>query len=300
MSVTNDELHEMGARNTICEAVLNVRDALKVAYPHATFYIVASDTHPDPMTGKPRKFQIATKEGAQKDVSIETTNIAASTPWLKDTCSEAFLNMITSYGPDDIATAAGAALHDAAIDYGKSIGLDIRGFQYCRDHPRWKGKLDATADKTIHQIGQKVTPMELEQHITQVRQELKRLEAMRNPATLQRMMADEVKRLKRKGEMTAATALQTELDTYIAKQQRLQAINEVKARNLANAREILRQQREKKKRQQQQNQHPQFNVHKAAKAKRQEIAARQAEKKKKKASASGSDSVRSCSPMLTR
>lgn len=181
------------------------------------------------------------------------------------------------------------------------------GHEYCRDHPKWRGilspqkeapKNDVPQNETgvlVHKIGQKVKPFELEQHITQVRQELKRLESMRDQSTMQRMIADEVKRLKRKNELTAAKMLQDELVAFVAEQERRQKIHDERMRNLAKAQAALEVWREKKRRAKMNP--PQPNFAKMAKQRMQQIKARQAEKKKKKASG-GNGEAKSCSQLL--
>lgn len=299
-TVTVEQLHEMGYQNTINEAVTSCKKSLETAYPDAVFYIVACEKRINPKTGKQDSLAIATKHGSQRDLSIETTLISASTQWLCDTCVETALNVITSHTPTDIVAAEAAMLHDAALDYAKWRGLDVSSREYCRDSSKWHDVLNPKktttepTDPTLHRIGQKVTPLALEQHITQVREELKRLEGMRDTKTMHRMITDEIMRLKRKNELTAAKLLQADLDAYEAEQKHKEMIREIRRQQAAHAREGLAAKRERMKRERTQ----QPNFAKMAKRKRQEIAARQAEKKKKKASGGSSDNVRSCSQML--
>lgn len=294
--VTKEELEDMGRKDTIAGAIQNLEWALSKAYPNSVFCIFGSDVHLDPKTGQPKKYRYAAKYGEQKELESEMMHyvLSDSRPkhWLKDLIFDSCVCIMASYSPERILTKAAANLHDAALDYGKSLGLDIESTcSYCRDSAKWKDRIELP-QINIHRIGQKVTPDIIEQHITQVREELKRLEEMRNPESMQRMIRDEIKRLKRKNALQAAHDLQDELDRFLAEKERQKRIKEVRMENFKKALEALARWREKKKRAKENR--PQPNFAKMAKKKQQQIKQRQAEKKKKK-NAGGSDNVKSCS-----
>lgn len=157
-AVKLQELQEMGHRNTICEAVLNVKDALEIAYPHSTFFIVASDMHLNEK-GVPQRYRIATKKGDHNDITIETTEISVLNRWLADTCIESALNIIVSHQPQNITARASAELHDAALDYARYLHLNIDGYEYCRDSPKWRDRLKAATVTDASPSGQADDPI---------------------------------------------------------------------------------------------------------------------------------------------
>lgn len=287
-AVKIEELEEMGHRNTICEAVMNVEDALKVAYPNATFMIIAKDLHLD-KDRRPIKYRIVTKVGNADDITLEAIEHAETTPWLKDMCINSALSIIASNSPQKIISKEAAIFHDATLDYAKYLKIDITDYTYCRESQKWKEKLAPPKEDIYsgHMIGQKVSPLELEQHISEVRQELKRLEEMRDPTTMHRMINNEIKRLKRKNDLQGAKSLQNELDAYQSEVEHKKIIREMRLENLKKAREA------KERKAKQKFQQPNFA--KMAKARRQQIADRKAKKKK---SSTNDDSIKSCSQLL--
>lgn len=292
MAVSSKELEQMGKRNNICEAVENVREALVTAYPNSRFFIVASDVHLDEK-GKPKRFEIAAKQGDAKEMEVTTGRLATDTPWLNDICVDVCLGLIAGYRPAQIHARAAAQLHDAAIDYARYRGLDTTGAEYCRDTGRWREELTGSDEPLVHKIGQKVDPSMLEQHITQVEEELRRLKAMRDAGTMQRTITAEVKRLNRKGEFDRARRLEAELKEFVQAALHKAEVRRKKLESLAKARERQRILRERRK-----NERPQPNFAQMAKQKRQQLAQRKAEKKKKKASVGSTGNVRSCSQLL--
>lgn len=292
MAVTDKELMQMGRTNSICDSIESVKEALRTAYPNSRFMIVASDVHLDER-GVPKRYEIASKHGDAKEMEVTAGRLAVTTPWLNDLCVDVCLGLIAGYRPAQIHAREAAQLHDASIDYARYRGLDTTGAEYCRDTSRWREELTGEQDPAVHRIGQKIDPMMLEQHITQVEEELRRLKAMRDAGTMQRTMAAEVKRLNRKGEFDRARRLEAELKEFVETARHKAEVRRKKLEALAKAREKLRQMRERKR-----NERPQPNFAKMAKRKRQQMAQRKAEKKKKRATG-GEGSVRSCSQLLT-
>lgn len=278
-------------RNDITGAVKMAARTLEAAYPNSRFFIVANDVHQDE-TGRPRKVQIATKRGDEADIESMAAQLAGETEWLANLCVDVALGIIVSIEPEQVTVRSAAELHDAALDYARDRGIDTKGIAYCRDTERWR----RDPEPGVHRIGQRVEPNMLEQHITQVEAELRRLKGLRNPDTMLAYMRGEVKRLNRKGEYEAAKSLQAELDAFVEAARRREELRQRRLEWLAKGRETLRRKREGRR-----NQRPQPNFAKMAKAKRQQISERKAERRKRKAAAgNGTPGVKSCSQLLAR
>lgn len=276
-------------RNDIAGAVKMAARTLETAYPNSRFFIVANDVHLG-ADGQPRKVQIATKRGNETDIEAMAAQLAGETEWLANLCVDVALGIIVSVEADKVTVRSAAELHDAALDYAKDRGIDTRGIAYCRDTERWRKE----PEPGIHRIGQRVEPNMLEQHITQVEAELRRLKGLRNPDTMLAYMRGEVKRLNRKGEYEAAKNLQAELDAFVEAARRREDLRKRRLEWLAKGRETMRKKRESRR-----SQRPQPNFAKMAKQKRQQISERKAERKRKKAaSAGGTTAVKSCSQLL--
>lgn len=191
-------------------------------------------------------------------------------------------------------------LHDAVIDYVSNMGIDVS---------EYKRMIVPEKSKFVHTMGQKIEFGDnIEEHITELEKELERVKAMRNPETRITMLQAEIKRLRKQGDLQAVANKTIELNKVLdeAKAKREKAerdalIHKMRVANAAKANaayvEKCRLKREAKaeaerkakeaeeRRKRGQNQ---FQPHKAAKAKMQKIAERQAEHKKKKSSEGGS------------
>lgn len=303
--VTEEELKDMGKNMDFADALHATKEALETAYPNSRFLMFGADHHPDE-NGKPKRIALVTKHGEWVDLEKLGVDISKLEPALADFCRNVMLTEMVNIPVETFKHRIPAAMHDAILDYAVYMGLDTTGYKFCRDTRRWRGLLPEYPDKkksesdgttckvsvtdTPHVMGQKVAPVFLEAHITQVKKELSRLLKMRDPLTLIVMLEAEIKRLRRAGNLTEAKEKEAEIQKILQKK----ANKDRAIENLKKAREVKAENKRKREQQERDRNRQQPNFAKMAKKKMQKIADRKAEKKKKSASG-GDDKVKSCS-----
>lgn len=249
---------DMGRDLDICDALKLCQETMQKAYPNAAILMLGSDLHFNEQRIPERRTRLT--HTADWDQLISIASEVAKT----DRGFEGFIANVKS----------GMVVKAREINKLASLGNEDNG---------------------THIMGQKVQPGYLEQHITQLELELKRLKAQRNPEYVIRTMEAEIKRIRRSGkDMEALRAKEKELEEIKASFVRAEQLRKTRLENLRKARYAKAEKKRRLEQQERDRQRQQPNFAKQAKKKMQKMAERKAEKRKK--SSTGSDSlVKSCS-----
>ena len=273
-----------------------VKRYIKEHYPEARLVYFAA-TKEVVNDDKDNTYSCGRISSSKKEADKMLTHIALGDEGAYYMLRNAYLDTVLNM-PTKKLSQAEIPLRNAIIDLAHSLDLQCDAMKV----ERQKHEEDKPKDK-LHKMGMDVKPADIEIHISELREEIVRLQRLVNPVTRIQLIKAEIKRLTRCGKFDMARDkqqelidLEAELEQKKARDARKKEVLEMRRAALVKAREALAEKRKRKKQQEadrQRNQQPNFA--KMAKKKMQKIKERQAERNQRKSAGNGGDKVKSCS-----
>ena len=223
---------------TLSETMKGIKVELMKRYPESCFVYFACE----PIPGSKNKRASYGEYGDPSDIQDMGIDLVQYDNRAKKFCRDTTLSEMANLRPEDFNHEIPARLHDAMLDYAIFLGTPIKG-QYCRDHPKFRSLLTEQNNKYVHKMGQSVKMEELEIHISELKEEINRLEKLRSPLNMYMLIESEIKRLNKAGKIEEAKSRKEELENIKEKHRKSAELKNKRIEQCAK----MRQAKEKKR-----------------------------------------------------